>query len=431
MTERAERIFIFISLSAIYFFSIVHRVGISVVAEDMISEFSSTATLTGLMSSAYFWSYAAAQIPVGIALDRTGVRKTIGVFGVLAIVGNMIFALGPTLMLVTIGRALVGFGVGGFYVSCLKALAKYFDPARFATLTGLLTALGNFGAFFASAPLALISVSLGGWRPAYLVIFAAMSVFIVLSWVALRHEPHLKKTVSQSVFNDLKTVFSYKQFLIIMMIPFLGYGVYISFQGLWVGPFLADVYGFNTATIGFFLTFISIGFIISSPIGGFLSDKIVKKRRPVLMAGLGMSLVFWVILITSGGSLSSISLIAMFLLIGFATGFIYVFMSMSKELFPEKISGVGIASFNQFNFIGGGFYQFFMGFVLDITFGGAMGFPAYQLVFTIGAVSVGIAMILTFVAKETYGGEAMDSRGKAEMESEDSPIELEGFDQPS
>ncbi len=422
MSERAEKIFIFISLSAIYFFSIVHRVGISVVAENMISEFSSTATLTGLMSSAYFWSYAAAQIPVGIALDRTGVRNTIGVFGILAIMGNLTFAVGPTIGIVTLGRAMVGFGVGGFYVSCLKALAKYFNPLRFATLTGLLTAFGNFGAFFASAPLALISVNLGGWRPAYLLIFAAMTIFIILSWISLRHEPPVEKTMGQNIVKDLKTVFSYKQFLIIMMIPFLGYGVYISFQGLWVGPFLSDVYGFDTATIGFFLTFISIGFIISSPLGGFLSDKVLKRRRPVLMAGLGMSFVFWLILITAGGSLSSIQLITMFLLIGFATGFIYVFMSMSKELFPEKISGVGIASFNQFNFIGGGFYEFFMGFVLDITYGGAMGFPAYQLVFIIGAVSLGIAMILTYIAKETFGGQAMDSREKSGIIYQESTI---------
>ena len=112
----------------------------------------------------------------------------------------------------------------------------------------------------------------------------------------------------------------------------------------------------------------------------------------------------------------------MFLLIGFATGFIYVFMSMSKELFPEKISGVGIASFNQFNFIGGGFFEFFMGFVLDLTYGGTMGFPAYQLVFIISAISLGIAMVLTYVAKETFGGQAMDSRSQPETNQIESPI---------
>ena len=140
------------------------------------------------------------------------------------------------------------------------------------------------------------------------------------------------------------------------------------------------------------------------------------------MAGLGMSLAFWLILITMGGALSTIALIGMFLLIGFATGFIYVFMSMSKELFPSKISGVGIASFNQFNFIGGGFYEFFMGFVLDITYGGTMGFPGYQLVFIIGAISLGIAMVLTFIAKETYGGQAMDPREKPNVEEPRSVI---------
>jgi len=418
MASKSEKIFLFISLSAIYFFSIVHRVGIAVVAVGMMNEFSADASLIGLMSSAYFFPYALAQIPIGIMLDRVGVRKTIGALGIIASIGNGIFAFSPTLLLVTVGRALVGFGVGGFYVSCLKALSIWFQPGRFATLTGLLTALGNFGAFFASSPLALISVNIG-WRGAYFAIFILMSAFIFMAWFSLRSEQHVRPTEDTHVYRDLSRIFHYKYFLIIMMIPFLAYGAYISFQGLWAGPFLANIYGMDTATVGFFLTFISIGFIISSPLGGYLSDNIFKRRRPILLTGILLSLVVWVVFGIWGQALTSIQLSSTLFILGFATGFIYVFMSMSKELFPDNISGTAMASFNQFNFIGGGFFQFFMGFLIDFSFAGVMSFAAFQMIFAISAIALIISAILTVVAKETFGSQpkdfaAMDMQSKAD-----------------
>jgi predicted MFS family arabinose efflux permease len=401
LTTKAEKVFIFITLSTIYFFSIVHRVGIAVIAVDMMDELNASASLVGIMSSAYFFPYALVQIPVGILLDKKGVRKTIGSLGVIAAIGNITFALGPSLATVTIGRALVGAGVGGFYVSCLKALSIWFESGKFATLTGLLTAIGNFGAFFASSPMALLSVNIG-WRGAYAAIAVAMSIFIGLVWISLKGEKHTSHASERSVSVDLRGIFTNRHFLIVMMIPFLSYGAYISFQGLWAGPYLAAVYGMDTATVGFFLTFISIGFIISTPFGGYLSDKVLRKRKPVLLIGLLLSFIFWISLTIFGATLTPLTLSSLLLLMGFATGFTYVLMVMSKELFPAEISGTAMASLNQFYFIGGGFFQFFMGYVLDAIFGGATTFASFQLIFVISAVSLFVSIILTVFAKETY-----------------------------
>ncbi len=194
-----------------------------------------------------------------------------------------------------------------------------------------------------------------------------------------------------------------------MMIPFLSYGAYISFQGLWAGPYLASVYSMDTATVGFFLTFISIGFIISSPLGGYLSDRVIRKRKPVLLTGLLLSLFFWISLVLFGAILTPLTLSLLLLMIGFATGFTYVLMVMSKELFSTDISGTAMASFNQFYFIGGGIFQFFMGYILDVTYGGTTTFASYQLIFVISAISLFISIFLTVFSKETF---AEDSTSK-------------------
>ncbi|MEM4204817.1 MAG: MFS transporter, partial [Candidatus Methanomethylicaceae archaeon] len=167
MVKNRAAIIVFASLSSLYFFSIVHRVGVAVIAFDIMREFSTDASLLGLMSSMYFFPYALAQIPVGLLLDRIGIRRTVTILATISCIGSLIFSLSPSLLLLTLGRALVGFGVGGFYVSSLKAIAVWFESRRFATLAGLLTSIGNLGAIFASYPLAVMSLSFG-WRHSFL-----------------------------------------------------------------------------------------------------------------------------------------------------------------------------------------------------------------------------------------------------------------------
>ena len=72
------------------------RVNISVAAPQLQQEFGLTPADLGLLFSAFFWSYAILQIPIGIVLDRLGVTTVsrIGAFlwGVAS--GTVAFATG-------------------------------------------------------------------------------------------------------------------------------------------------------------------------------------------------------------------------------------------------------------------------------------------------------------------------------------------------
>ncbi|MCQ5374250.1 MAG: MFS transporter, partial [Candidatus Methanomethylicia archaeon] len=84
MVKNRTAIIIFSSLSSLYFFSIVHRVGVAVIAFDIMAEFNTDASLLGLMSSMYFFPYALAQIPVGLLLDRIGIRRTVTILATIS-----------------------------------------------------------------------------------------------------------------------------------------------------------------------------------------------------------------------------------------------------------------------------------------------------------------------------------------------------------
>lgn len=391
-----KAIIIFASIVLLYFFALVHRVGIAVIALDMMKEFSIGAELVGTMSSMYFFPYAIAQIPVGVMLDRVGVRKTVVILSSIACLGGLIFSLSPSLLLTTIGRALIGFGMGGIYVSGIKAISIWFDPGKTATLVGLLTSLGNLGAIFASYPLAVIT-TLIGWRGAFLGITVVMIAMTAAAWLGIDEARDKRFYSERSVIHDLKRIFSCREFLKLAVVPFFSYGLVLSFQGLWGGPFLMDVHGMDKSAAGALLLFIAIGFIIMSPTSGYISDKL-KRRKPNLVAGVSMSIVFWLVMWALGNSLNLYSIGVLFFLLGASYGFFNIYMVISKELFEPSMSGAAVAALNFFNFIGAGFFQYAMGVMLESS----RDFQAYQATFLMALSCMVLALVFATRVRETY-----------------------------
>jgi len=83
------------------------RVNISVAGPQLQQEFGLTPADLGLLFSAFFWSYAILQVPVGIVLDRLGVMTVsrIGAFlwgvasGMVAFANGFGFIFGARILL--------------------------------------------------------------------------------------------------------------------------------------------------------------------------------------------------------------------------------------------------------------------------------------------------------------------------------------------
>src|SRR5689334_11284351 len=80
------------TLIAIYCSSQFLRNSVGVIAHDLARELDLSATQVGLLSSAFFLTFAAAQIPVGIAIDRYGPKLTLLASAVICVLGTALFA---------------------------------------------------------------------------------------------------------------------------------------------------------------------------------------------------------------------------------------------------------------------------------------------------------------------------------------------------
>lgn len=77
-----------------YVLSYAFRSVNAVIAPDLMADLSITNAQLGLLSAAYFIGFSAMQIPLGIALDKFGVRKTESVLLLIALLGAVIFEIG-------------------------------------------------------------------------------------------------------------------------------------------------------------------------------------------------------------------------------------------------------------------------------------------------------------------------------------------------
>jgi MFS family permease len=105
--------------------------------------------------------YLAMQVPVGLAADRIGPRRSLATGMAAIAVGEAIFALSGTLGAGLAGRALIGLGDAFVFVNVLRVAHTWFPPSRAALLTALTSLLGALGQLLTTVPAHLALDGLG------------------------------------------------------------------------------------------------------------------------------------------------------------------------------------------------------------------------------------------------------------------------------
>src|SRR3954463_14565712 len=81
------------TLAAIYLVSQFLRNSVGVIAPDLAREMALSAGEIGLLSSAFFFSFAAVQVPLGIAIDRYGPKHCMLACAAITFLGTFVFAI--------------------------------------------------------------------------------------------------------------------------------------------------------------------------------------------------------------------------------------------------------------------------------------------------------------------------------------------------
>ncbi|KPK15769.1 MAG: MFS transporter permease, partial [Nitrospira bacterium SG8_3] len=153
-TSRRNLLRIFVPFAIGYFFSYLYRVVNAVIAPNLVADLNLGPADLGLLTSTYFLTFAAFQLPLGVLLDRFGSRRTEACLLIFAALGAFVFARAESASGLVAGRALIGFGVSSCLMAPFTAYAIWFAKERLPLVNGLQVAVGGIGALTATAPVA-------------------------------------------------------------------------------------------------------------------------------------------------------------------------------------------------------------------------------------------------------------------------------------
>lgn len=400
--------------AALFLVAFAHRVAPGVIAKELMQEFRASSTLVGLLSAAYFYAYAGLMVPAGVLIDAFGVRRVVATGGAVMGLGTLLMAAAPTQGPLFAGRFLVGLGASVTFVGALKIAATWFPPSEFGTLSAVTATVGVLGSLAATAPYAAL-VALTGWRSAFWLIGLATLAGAALCLAVVRDRPRAAEPDAArapsfgEVLRGTREVFANPH----TWPPFLAFFCLYAASSnlmLWVVPYLRDAYGLSTTEAALYATATSLALLGAGPLTGFLSDRIVRRRKLPYTLLASASFVLWLVLVATVGVLPLRGVYALFFAMGLVGGAFVLTWPIGREVNPPHLAGIAVAVVNLGGFLGAALTQGPVGAVLDARWAGAVvagarAYPpeAYRAAFVVCAAFVLAAAVLSLLLRETRG----------------------------
>ena len=340
----------FFVLLLAYTLSQFFRAFLAIVAADLVRDLGLDAAQPGDLSAIWFASFAVAQFPVGVALDRVGPRTTIAGFMLAAAAGAAVFATAGGFAGALVGMALIGIGCAPVLMGSLYVFGRVYAPERFAMLASLMIGVGSIGNLIGAAPLAL-AASAFGWRASLGAIAAFTLVSVALVALFLRDPPRVAAPLAgEAPREGFGSLLAPGPLWTMLPLILVSYAFVIAIRSLWIGPFLAQVHGFDAVARGngalVMAAAMSVGALAYGP-----AERLLGSPRKTVLAGSVITAAGLVGLGLFGARGATLALV-LFAVVGGAGLSYGILMAHARRFLPAHLLGRGVTLMNFF-FIGG------------------------------------------------------------------------------
>jgi MFS family permease len=381
-----------------YFLSYLFRVVNAVAgAGHVAADIGVDAGALGLLTSVYFLTFAAVQLPLGVALDRYGPRLVESLLLIVAAIGAAVFATAAGLPQLVLGRGLIGIGVAAGLMAAFKAYTMTVPHKRLPFVNGIHMAAGGLGALAAGAP-AEYMIDLVGWRGLF-VALAALSLVAAALIVLLGPKGHPAPAAGDTLRSQVRSVgglLADPVFLRVAAFCVPSQATALAIQGLWAGPWLRDVQELDPRTAAAVLSLMAAAMIAGFLVFGWMATRAHQRDIPTLHVAIAGMSVFMLaqaaLILLPAASGAIVWCVYAF----FATAGILLFPALAA-FYPRELAGRVNTALNFLVFTSSFAIQWLVGVGLD-AFGGALGLKgAYDAAFgVLLALQVaGLALLLS------------------------------------
>lgn len=424
---------VFACFAGTYFFSALVRGVTATLAPSFSAELGLRSADLGLLAGAYFFGFAATQLPLGGALDRWGPRRVLVVLLGVAVLGCAAFAAAPGFVALTLARALIGVGVS----ACLMAPMTMFRHAFSATAqmraNAWMLMSGSLGMVASTLPVQWLLPTIG-WRGLFWVLSAMFALAAVAIWrwvpadggpsgtrpaaAALDRPgtPWPGRLISLAGLRGYGEVFRHPTFRRYLPMGLLHYGGLIAVQSLWAGPWLVSVTGATPEESARGLFLINLCMLGAFLAWGSFTPSLVARgwTAPRLISfGVPVSLLLLFGCAWAGPSAGAVAWAA------FCVSCTVVSLSQPAigQAFPATLAGRALSAYNLAIFLGVFMIQWGMGLVIDVgQSAGASVIQSYRAAVVLLAVlSTAAYAWFLWSGRGLPPGPAQDSRPLADI----------------
>lgn len=384
---------VFLPFAAGYYLSYLFRTINALISGALTTDLGLGAGDLGFLTSVYFLTFAAAQVPIGVLLDRHGPRRIQSVLLLVAAAGAALFAIADGFIPLVVARAMIGLGVAAALTAGLKAIVLWFPRERLALINGCMVMVGALGAVTATAPVEMLLASTG-WRG----LFAWLAVATALAAVAVyvlvpEHRSALPSRMGPTCAR-LKAVYTDPRFHKLAPLSATCVGSAWALQGLWAAPWLADVEGLDRAGLVTHLFVMAAALSFGALLLGAMADRM--RRHGIgpqhVLAGLAILSIAAQLALILRLPVPSLSPWLVIAVAGAGTVLSYAIVA---ECFPKEAAGRANGALNACHLGWAFVFQCATGLVLDQWPSQDGHYPsiAYQVAFGVNVALQAVALV--------------------------------------
>jgi len=350
-----------------YAISYFYRNTNAIIESDLVNELGLGPADLGLLTGAYFFSFAIFQLPLGILLDRYGPRRTEAVLLLFAALGAWIFSNADSLSGLILGRLLIGLGVSACLMAAFKAYVIWFSRGRLPMINGLQMVAGGLGALVATTPLQNV-LSITDWRGVFtglaiITVFASLFLWFILP----EHQSSADKHPAiKTQLKEMGQIFRNPVFWSIVPLTALSNGSFLAIHGLWIKPWLRDVASLGEGDTTQLLFAMTLAIIVGYFSLGIFTERISQlfDIGPITVGVFGMTLFLTTqFSMAYGWATSPLLLVVIFGFLG--SSCILTFAGLA-QIFPKKYSGRVSTILNVQVFMGAFIIQWGIGAIIEL-----------------------------------------------------------------
>jgi MFS family permease len=395
-----------------YLSAVLQRTSLGIAGVAATERFGGSAAVLSSLAVVQLIVYAAAQIPVGVLIDRFGPRVLMVTGTTLMVFGQLTLAFAPHISIAVVGRILVGAGDATIFISVIRLVSSWFSGRIVPMLSQWMGNIGQLGQVLSAVPLAWV-LHVWGWTPAFVSAASVAVIALIVVVIAIRDRPsgvedHTRANSWGAALTQLRHSFKRPGTQLGFWSHYVTQSSGTVFSLLWGFPFMVYGLGYEPAFAAAMLTILVGTGLVFGPILGVLTARHPMRRSNIVLGIVTAMGIAWATVLLWPGAPPVWLMALLLVVVGVGGPGSLIGFDFARTFNPQRSLGSANGVVNVGGFTASFVTMFLIGLLLDLqdgwrVAGGAASnlyaLDSFKVAFAVQFVVVGIGVVFLVRAR--------------------------------